>query len=157
MAHSNLEQRFWAKVSKSASDECWLWTAARSRHGYGVIRLGGAGNGNILAHRLSWELHNGPTGGLYVLHRCDVPACVNPNHLFLGTQADNMKDMFRKGRGEHVRVPDHRGTRNPMARLSDEDIKEIRTLAGQWTQRAIAARFDIDPSHVCKIVRGQRR
>lgn len=95
-----LERRFWSKVDKSAGDSgCWLWMAARNARGYGCVGRD-VGRGYWLAHRVSWELANGPIpDGLFVLHRCDVPSCVNPHHLFVGTNADNMRDMALKGRG----------------------------------------------------------
>lgn len=87
--------RFWSKVRKSKG--CWIWTAAASGVGdYGYFWSGSA---MVRAHRFSWELHNGPIPeGLKVLHACDVPLCVNPSHLFLGTMQDNSDDMVQKGR-----------------------------------------------------------
>lgn len=89
-------KRFWSSVDKDGENGCWLWTRGRNEHGYGVLdRKSGSG----LAHRYSWELANGPIPtGLQVLHRCDNPPCVNPEHLFLGTRLDNMADMTAKGR-----------------------------------------------------------
>jgi hypothetical protein len=76
---------------------CWLWTGAIASHGYGHTRFDGE---TWYAHRLSWHAHRGPiTPGMWVLHRCDVPACVNPAHLFLGTATDNAQDRENKGRG----------------------------------------------------------
>jgi len=89
--------RFLRYVSPEPTSGCWLWAKTLSRFGYGMFRIK---RESYLAHRYSWTLHRGPIPvGLWVLHRCDVPACVNPGHLFLGTHQDNMDDMKRKGRG----------------------------------------------------------
>jgi hypothetical protein len=95
-----LAERFWAKVDVAGPEDCWVWTAALGSTGYG--HLGGnrrRAQPDYKAHRLSWELHHGPIPeGLSVLHRCDNPPCVNPAHLFLGTQRDNVIDAVQKGR-----------------------------------------------------------
>jgi hypothetical protein len=81
------------------SGDCWLWTASKIRNGYGRYKLNGE---TVYAHLFSWEYFNGEIDkGLSVLHKCDVRNCVNPNHLFLGTQKDNMVDMIAKGRAIH--------------------------------------------------------
>jgi hypothetical protein len=91
--------RFWSFVD--VSDGCWEWTDGYKQKGYG--RFTGTGV-SVLAHRFSWELHRGPIpNGLYVCHKCDNPSCVRPDHLFLGTAADNVADMISKGR--HKKPP----------------------------------------------------
>lgn len=127
------EQRFWNKVNKT--DGCWLWTGSTGRRGYGAFRTP-AHKYNQQTHRISYEIHYGPIpDGLWVLHRCDVPGCVRPDHLFLGTPADNMADMVQKGRaysGDNhwmrrfpERVP--RGPRLSTRKLTLDQEEEIRT------------------------------
>lgn len=92
-----IEGRFWRKVNKSGENGCWIWTANKSR-GYGLISTKKYQSPKK-AHRLSWEMHHGEIPeGLEVLHKCDNPSCVNPDHLFLGTQLDNIKDAVSKNR-----------------------------------------------------------
>lgn len=98
------EERFWSNVDKSGG--CWVWTAARGGFGYGLIRLGSERSGTRrmqVTHRFSYELAFGAIPpGLVVCHRCDNPPCVNPAHMFLGTQADNMQDRVSKGHLSHM-------------------------------------------------------
>lgn len=90
-------ERFW-RFTRKSDVSCWVWTGVLWKDGYGRIRPG-TGKQYVSAHRFSWELHYGHIrDGLCVLHRCDNPACVNPAHLFLGTNRDNIDDMMNKGR-----------------------------------------------------------
>lgn len=96
-----LFERFWRYVAKG--DGCWLWVGSKNGPGYGKIGAGGKGGRTVMAHRISWEIANGPVPeGLHVCHHCDVPACVRPDHLFVGTRSDNMRDAESKGRVKHT-------------------------------------------------------
>ena len=93
-------ERFWSKVPDQPGMDCWLWTGARDRHGYGRInyRTEDGPHRSVPAHRISYLLCVGNPQGLSVCHTCDNPPCVNPSHLFLGSQSDNMRDAISKGR-----------------------------------------------------------
>ena len=142
-----LEQRFWAKVKKT--DGCWEWTACCSSSGYGQICRGGHSGPQVQAHRLSWELHNGPIpDGMCVLHRCD-----NPSHLFLGTIADNNADMAAKGRAAH-----QHGETNGSCRLTADQVNDIRLYLAQGVkQRTLASYFGVHQTTICDINIGRRR
>ena len=122
-APKKLSERFWPKVSRS-SRGCWLWRGAKTRGGYGILAL--VNGVHTTAHRAAWLLFFGPIRpGIYVLHRCDNPACVNPSHLWVGTQKANIHDMMAKGR---MGTYDKRGERNPSAKLTDADVRRARTM-----------------------------
>lgn len=146
------EERFWEKVDKNGpvhpalKTACWLWAAYTDTFGYGMVR--GVGKSPIQSHRASWHIHNGEIrGGLWVLHKCDNPPCVNPHHLFLGTPKDNSQDMVTKGR--HVTIADCscmlRGENNPASKLTAEVVKEARRLhaAGGVSGRELARRYGV--------------
>lgn len=141
--------RFWSKVRKT--DDCWEWTGTRAISGYGVAWRDGT---RPYAHRLSWEIHNGPIpAGMYVLHHCDNPPCIRPDHLFLGNQRDNMRDMADKGRARGVI---ERGPANPNSKLTAEDVRAIRVgLATGQRQADLARRFCVRPQSIDAIATGK--
>ena len=141
-----IEERFWTKVHKTSG--CWLWTGTPNEHGYGRINRGKGIR--VYAHRLSWELVNGSLlEELCVLHKCDTPLCVRPDHLFLGTRVDNAADRDKKGR-----LGDRKGESSNRAKLTDGQVRDIRSRREQ-SQRALAKEFGVTPSHICNIRSGR--
>lgn len=115
MLKGRVKERFWSKVTKTST--CWLWVGGVAHNGYGRFWVHST---TICASRVSWELHYGPIPeGLLVCHKCDNKACVNPLHLFLGSQKQNMEDCISKGRTA-------KGIRNGKGKLTDEQIIAIR-------------------------------
>lgn len=116
--------RFWNKVNKT--DNCWLWTGASSKGGYGRFKF----EGKLYSpHVISYQLHNKNYDSIkFVCHKCDVPACINPQHLFLGTRSENMKDMTTKGRFKN---PVKLGVNHHKSKLTENDVKDIKNRLKQ--------------------------
>lgn len=150
-------RRFWAKVDKTG--ECWVWRGYTSipspgmSKGYGLVYVPRHLGNYVRAHRAAWRLCRGPIpDGLFVLHHCDNPPCVNPDHLFLGTHADNAKDRTMKGRS---RGP--RGELSGRTSLTVADVLAIRgRLASGESQSSVAASFSVSASCIAGIGRRQR-
>lgn len=147
-------KRFWAKgrVNSRRVNGCWVWTAGRSSGGrYGSFYL----NGKMeQAHRAAWIIFRGPIPkGKCVCHTCDNTICIRPSHLFLGTQAQNVADMMRKGRRGNPISP--AGSKHPESKLNERQVAAIRRLyaTGRYSQRALADRFWVTVMVVNKIVR----
>lgn len=146
------EDSFWAKVTKETEQPiphlktpCWIWTGAKTKEDYGYFR---PAKTRARVHRFSWELHNGPIPiKMIICHRCDRPACVNPSHLFLGTDATNAADRDNKGRQA-------RGIRSGRAKLTEDQVYEIRYLhsKGNITYIELGTLFNVTESTVRSIV-----
>jgi hypothetical protein len=150
-----LEIRFALRWEENEAG-CHIWTGHVTRRGYGLL-IDGQRSTKVVkrpAHRVSWELHNGPIpDGMSVLHKCDVPACVNPEHLFLGTQADNMRDMDAKGRRKNSPRP---GELNGNALLTDTKVLKIKKLRARgWTYKQIGAEIGVHATTVFGIISGK--
>lgn len=146
-------QRFWSKVDRSG--DCWIWTACRHKQGYGEMGVWVGGKvRTLLAHRAAWALMKGEIPkGLLVLHRCDNPPCVNPSHLFLGTQRDNMRDCSAKGRAGKLR-----GSQIGNSKLTEEQVVEIRRLfsLGGMSKAALGRMFGVTDVNIFDIVARKR-
>ena len=138
-------QRFWNHVDKT--DDCWLWTGALTKNGYGHIQT--QDRTPVRAHRLSYEIHFEDPGDSYVLHNCDTPWCVNPDHLFLGDQADNMQDASDKGRTHH-------GERTPNSTLTADEVLEMRDRyrSKDVSMSALADEYGVGSATAVDAIRG---
>lgn len=170
MPRRSTEQDFWKHVNKRNADECWIWTGRLTDCGYGRV---GYHRKQWKAHRLAWALTYGSIeNGMGVLHKCDNPPCCNPNHLFIGTQIDNMADSARKGR--HPRNATHylpsgdrhhsrlhpevmaRGEHNGSAVLTEEKVRQIRQRRERGeTMSSLARAFGVAKGNIIFIVHRQ--
>ncbi|GAG49732.1 unnamed protein product, partial [marine sediment metagenome] len=138
-------RNYWLRVKRGGPDECWEWLADKNGEGYGRIqRLGKP----YRAHRVAWELANGPIPeGMYVLHHCDNPACVNPRHLWLGTHLDNARDRNSKGRQAS-------GETHGQAKLTETEVLAIRK--DKRSQRVLGKLYSVSDVQIGRIKRGVR-
>jgi len=143
-----LAQRLMDSCEPEPMSGCWIWMGRRRTSGYG-----GFGRKTKNAHRVSFEAFRGPIrDGLYVLHKCDVRPCINPDHLFLGTISDNSKDAFLKARKLNPVMP---GSNNPNAKLNDEKAREIRRRAAAGEPpRDLAAFYGVSRAVISTVIRG---
>lgn len=139
------EERFWSRVQKT--DSCWIWTGGRFKDGYGGFRYKGKAH---RAHRVSYEMAYGfLPPEMDLLHQCDTPLCVNPEHLKLGTQTENMADMMKKGRQA-------KGENSGPSKLTEEEVREIRIryAAGGISQGTLSREYHISRGIIsCLIAR----
>jgi hypothetical protein len=147
-----LEERFWEKVDIGEENECWEWLGARHhKWNYGEFKIGYK---VIQAHRWSYFISHENEEipeGMLVLHTCDNPPCVNPKHLFLGTNDDNMKDMAYKGRSA-----DNHGSKNPNSKLKEQDVIQIKLLKGKVSGAELGRRYGVVKEAIYDIWSGKR-
>lgn len=143
--YNTLSERLWSRIDKNR--DCWEWVGPLNLHGYGQLKYR---NRMYQAHRLAWELTNGPIpDNLFVCHKCDNPVCCRPDHLFLGTHADNMADMVAKGRAR-------KGSDVYVSKLEEIDIPIIRELHAQGAKvPSIARKYNVKSNAIRRIIEGK--
>ena len=152
---TSLQERFGSRVYL-ADGGCWEWRGAMNDSGYGIIGRGRRNEGTIKAHRLVFELFNSVRlkPGQCVCHRCDNPCCVNPGHLFIGTQQDNITDMLRKQRNKQP--PVLTGSRNPKSKLDEVKVRQaFRLRRSGFTTYRIAEELGVSRATVCSVLNRQ--
>jgi len=131
------------------SNGCWIWQGTKSKLGYGRIRINGKTTG---VHRISYEAFNGTLNGMYALHKCDVPSCVNPDHIFAGTLSDNQKDCFAKkrSRGGILKV----GVHHRLNKFTPEQVIEIRLTqpSGLYSNCELGRMYGVNESAIRSIM-----
>ncbi len=153
----DLAERIVAGAIPEPNSGCWLWMGSVLPKGYGRLSVAGKMQ---MAHRASFQAHCGDIpSGMFVCHRCDTPACVNPDHLFLGTNADNVRDMFRKGRAAlppTIRIPNtrRRGETNGASRLSNAQRVEV--TQSREPSRVLSARYGVSMDVIQRLRSGER-
>lgn len=150
-SHAPVEERFWRYVHKT--DGCWLWTGgSKNQKGYGQIGLGGKGAKHVLVHRLSYTMHKGEIpDGMLVMHSCDNPSCVNPEHLSVGTQSQNILEAFAKGRKNAV-PPHVFGEACGASKISE--AVAISILASKEPTKVLMERFGVSKSIIQRLRAG---
>lgn len=144
-------ERMENKTIKGGPDDCWLWSGSCDTPGYATIRIDGKLR---RASHVAFELNTGKQipAGMVIMHSCDTPACVNPNHLFLGTKLLNSLDKKNKGRCNSPK-----GEKHPMRKLTEKEVDEIRNIysQGNHTYTELAPRFNVNRTTISKIVNGK--
>lgn len=150
----NQEKAFFSKFESSDPTECWNWIGSKNIEGRGRFQISGK---IFFAPRVSYYLFYGiDPGEFQVNHTCDNPSCINPDHLYLGNQSDNMKDCAIKKRLK-INPGFCSGENHYQSKLSDSDVEKIKSLKGKMKHKEIAKLFNISRSHVSGILSGQQR
>lgn len=154
LSTEHLKARILNSVNIDTSSGCWLWTRTCNNKGYGTMTVN---KKTVLSHRISFEVFNRRLlDRTLVLHRCDNPPCCNPNHLFSGTHQDNVLDAIKKGRLFRLPPISFTGSSNPMSKLIEKDVKEIRTrLSSGEFQESIAKDYGVSKSLISAIATGR--
>jgi hypothetical protein len=154
--YKTLAERFWCRVDKRGPDECWPWIGMLNQFGYGMLHIWHPEErrwGRRVASRVAYEVSIGPIPpGLFVCHHCDNPPCVNPRHLFTGTSADNIADMYRKGRQNRPR-----GELASRARLTNQQVEEIRRIyaTSHPKMATLAKQYGVGKTSILNAIRGR--
>lgn len=136
MVPAHITEKFWAKLPKRSAEECWEWVGAKKDFGYGVIVCKQMKR-SYMTHRVAYIATIGDIPeGQFVCHKCDNPPCCNPAHLFLGSPQDNSRDCQKKGRA-------NRGKNNGRAKLSDDDVRKIRSSKACTSAKELAAQYGV--------------
>lgn len=138
-----IKMRFMDNFTKT--ETCWIWNAAKHNFGHGRIQVNGK---NCYAHRISYEIFKGPIpNNMAVCHSCDNPSCVNPMHLWVGSPAENFRDMFLKKRNM-------RGSQAPWSKLTEQKVKELRELyrSGEYTMKELGEKYGVYDTTICAII-----
>lgn len=146
---TSMRQRFEANVSPEPNSGCWLWMGSIAGTGYGQMSRNRA-LGPITTHRVAYELYRGPVGDKHVLHHCDVRSCCNPDHLYLGTNAENARDRMERGT---ARGPSQKGNQHWSSKLTEEAVRDIRTK--RMTQLAFGKLYGVTKHAVSAAQRGK--
>jgi hypothetical protein len=145
--------RFWSHVDMGAQDQCWPWTGMKDRQGYGILK---ARPYIYRAPRVSWAITSGSElpDGMIVCHKCDCPACVNPSHLFIGTNYDNVQDKVSKGRQSHNRNGGTSGEAHPRAKLTESNVIDIRRKYQPYktTAKMLSKEYGVSEREIKSIV-----
>ena len=151
--YPSFEEKFWSKVSKAEENACWEWSGALRWNGYGVFRHL---NKSVLAHRASFIIHKGPIpDGCVICHSCDNRKCCNPNHLWSGTQKENLQDMFNKNRDAKSK-PKGSCQNHPRAKLKNTDIDIIKNeYKSGISSRIIAKKYNVSKRTILNVVQGK--
>lgn len=155
---ANTSEKFWSKVHFGESNDCWEWIAYKDKDGYGNFRIKDYRGRHTMigSHRYMYKMVvDDFNDDLLCLHSCDNPPCVNPNHLWIGTNDDNIQDMIKKGRNVTYHLPPMVGSKHPKAKLDEEIVRRIKEkILSGVKQRAIAKEYDVYETVISKIKKG---